>query len=126
MRCPSCSKANLEYASFCMKCGAGLTLICPQCGTELPPDSDLRFCFKCGAEIEHPADVEVSALEKTGLDDLRAAVLQTLFPAVPDDISRPIPFTHRQVSLLDKLDASNTMEIRRELLCPERDTIGPT
>jgi tRNA U34 5-carboxymethylaminomethyl modifying GTPase MnmE/TrmE len=62
--------------------------------------------------------VEVSALEKAGLDELRDAVLKTLFPAVPDDIARPIPFTARQVSLLDKLDASNTMEIRRELLCP--------
>jgi tRNA modification GTPase len=70
--------------------------------------------------------VEISALKKTGLDELKEAVLDTLFPAVPEDISLPIPFTARQVSLLDKLDASNTMEARRELLWPEPGGINPT
>jgi class 3 adenylate cyclase/predicted ATPase len=52
MQCPKCNRQNPEDASFCMKCGARLDLVCPQCGAELPRDPDVRFCFKCGREIE--------------------------------------------------------------------------
>jgi len=44
-----------------MKCGARLALVCPQCGTELPLDPDVRFCFKCGGEIEHPDEAPAAA-----------------------------------------------------------------
>ena len=61
MRCPKCNKENPEDASFCMKCGARLVLVCRQCGTELPLDPDVRFCFKCGGEIKHPDEAPAAA-----------------------------------------------------------------
>jgi class 3 adenylate cyclase/tetratricopeptide (TPR) repeat protein len=51
MRCPSCSRENPEGALFCMRCGAKLQRVCPQCGTELPPDPDVQFCFACGSQV---------------------------------------------------------------------------
>ncbi|NIP13682.1 MAG: zinc-ribbon domain-containing protein, partial [Pseudomonas stutzeri] len=59
MQCPRCKKQNPDDASFCMKCGARLALVCPQCGTELPRDPDVRFCFKCGRGIEPRAEAPV-------------------------------------------------------------------
>jgi len=52
--CPGCNAANAEGATFCMKCGTRLGLVCPQCGTELPPDPELRFCPSCGTQVVAP------------------------------------------------------------------------
>ena len=57
-------------------------------------------------------------LSAAGLSSGFSDLLEELFSEIPDDMSEPIPFTARQASLLDKLDESNTMEIRREFLCP--------
>ena len=38
-----------------MKCGAGLTLACAKCGTELPAAA--AFCFACGHSVEAPPAV---------------------------------------------------------------------
>ena len=60
--------------------------------------------------------ISVSAVEKTGLEDLRKAMLETLFPVVPEDLSRPIPFTERQAGLLEELNESNQADIAEKLL----------
>src|SRR5262245_10818477 len=49
MQCFRCHQENPEQARFCMKCGAGLTLVCPGCGTDLP--SGAAFCIACGRAI---------------------------------------------------------------------------
>ena len=54
VQCPQCGADNTEGASFCMRCGARLTLACPQCGTELPSDPGARFCPSCGAQVVDP------------------------------------------------------------------------
>ena len=36
MYCPRCEHENLSQARFCMACGAGLSVRCRKCGTELP------------------------------------------------------------------------------------------
>ncbi len=59
--------------------------------------------------------VEVSATQGTGLEELRRAILETLFPVVPPDVNRPIPFTARQIELLTRLDKSNVAEIASSL-----------
>src|SRR5262249_48907877 len=35
---------------FCMACGAGLSVRCGKCGTELPGEA--RFCFSCGQQVQ--------------------------------------------------------------------------
>jgi ABC-type oligopeptide transport system substrate-binding subunit/class 3 adenylate cyclase len=54
MRCPKCDKENPEGARFCLRCGAELTPVCPQCEARLPLDPDLSFCPQCGAEVAAP------------------------------------------------------------------------
>jgi len=82
MRCPRCSKENLAGADFCVKCGARLALICPQCRTELPLDLDVRFCFKCGQELEQPAEADAGAVAPPDLSTAEgiAERLQRLVP----------------------------------------------
>src|SRR4030095_6563356 len=46
MNCPSCRRANLAEAHFCLYCGTRLPRVCPQCQTVLPPEA--RFCMGCG------------------------------------------------------------------------------
>ncbi len=43
-------------------------------------------------------------------------MLETLFAVVPEDISRPIPFTERQAGLLEELNESNQADIAEKLL----------
>jgi class 3 adenylate cyclase len=38
-----------------MNCAAPLAVLCPECGTELPPQA--RFCFACASPVEVPAAV---------------------------------------------------------------------
>ncbi len=102
MRCPSCNKENLEDASFCMKCGARLALVCPRCGTELPLDPDLRFCFKCGAEIEHLAEVGVAALD-TPLLSPAEGIAERLERLVPRE------FADRLLATRGKVEAERRM-----------------
>ena len=75
MRCSQCEKWNPDGASFCMRCGSKLSLVCPQCGTDLPPDPDARFCFVCGGEIAAEVDVQAS-----GSSDAVAERLHRLVP----------------------------------------------
>jgi class 3 adenylate cyclase len=49
MQCPRCQRENPPQSSFCLRCGARLTLTCRSCETDLPPDS--RFCNKCGTPV---------------------------------------------------------------------------
>ncbi len=115
------SPVSSEDERMLRECAAGKTVVVMN-KSDLPRDPSVEAAAR-GAGSRSAV---VSALRKTGLHELRAAVLEALFPAIPDDISGPIPFTSRQVSLLDKLDGSNTMEIRRELLCPGPGGIPPT
>jgi len=82
MRCPRCSKENLEGADYCVRCGSRLALICPQCGTELPLDPDVRFCFKCGQEVAQPAEADEAApgTPVPGTTEWMAERLQRLVP----------------------------------------------
>src|SRR5262245_13073141 len=55
MYCPSCRRANLAEANFCLHCGTGLPRVCPQCQSVLPPEA--RFCMRCGhalAAVDYP------------------------------------------------------------------------
>jgi class 3 adenylate cyclase len=102
MRCPRCNKENLEDASFCMKCGARLALVCPQCGTELPLDPDVRFCFKCGGEIEHLAEAHTAALD--------TPVLSTA-EGIAERLQRLVPkeFAERLLATRGKVEAERRM-----------------
>jgi len=60
VRCPHCGAENSEGARYCMKCGARLALVCPECGTELPPDPEARFCLSCGTEVVAPPAADAS------------------------------------------------------------------
>src|SRR5438128_3533131 len=46
MNCPSCRRANLAEARFCLHCGTRLPRVCLQCQSVLPPEA--RFCMHCG------------------------------------------------------------------------------
>jgi predicted ATPase/class 3 adenylate cyclase len=54
MQCPKCQFENREGATFCGKCGAGLSLVCPKCNTENPPENS--FCDKCGHHLILPSE----------------------------------------------------------------------
>jgi hypothetical protein len=49
MNCPSCRRANLAEANFCLHCGTRLPRVCPQCQSVLPPEA--RFCMCCGLAL---------------------------------------------------------------------------
>lgn len=73
------------------------------------------------AKIASPVRcVSVSAAQRTGLEDLKRAMLGTLFSVVPESVSRPIPFTERQVGLLEELNESNAAAIADKLLSGSR------
>src|SRR5262245_6103247 len=46
MKCHRCGHVNPVGSSFCLECGARLSLTCTACGAELPAGS--KFCNKCG------------------------------------------------------------------------------
>jgi len=60
VQCPHCGAENSEGARYCMRCGARLALVCPECGTELPPVPEARFCLSCGAEVVAPPAADAS------------------------------------------------------------------
>src|SRR5262245_21365876 len=49
MNCPSCRRANLAEAHFCLHCGTRLPRVCPQSQSVLPPAA--RFCMSCGRAL---------------------------------------------------------------------------
>ena len=51
VQCPACHADNVEGARYCMRCGARLGLVCPQCGAELPAGAEIRFCVACGTPV---------------------------------------------------------------------------
>ncbi len=53
MRCPNCGTNNPpeEQLTYCKKCGAELRTICPRCNADNP--SDAEHCSDCGLEL-HP------------------------------------------------------------------------
>jgi hypothetical protein len=65
---PSNDRENPEGALFCMRCGAKLTRMCTECGTELLLDPDVRYCFACGAPVAGPG----TAAEEPGTVAARA------------------------------------------------------
>lgn len=46
MECPKCQFDNREGVKFCEKCGVRMEMVCPTCGTTVPPDR--QFCGDCG------------------------------------------------------------------------------
>ena len=52
MKCPRCQHENPAGSSFCLDCGARLSLTCASCGTDLPGGS--KFCNKCGTAVSSP------------------------------------------------------------------------
>ncbi len=48
MTCPGCGTANRPEARFCLNCGTGLALACPN-GHPVPAGA--RFCDECGAPL---------------------------------------------------------------------------
>src|SRR5216117_4031140 len=62
MHCPSCRRANLAEANFCLHCGTRLPRVCPQCQSVLPPEA--RFCMRCGhalVAVSYPLSPPASA-----------------------------------------------------------------
>jgi hypothetical protein len=49
MKCPRCQHENPTGSTFCLGCGARLSISCGSCGKGLPPES--RFCNKCGTPV---------------------------------------------------------------------------
>src|SRR5262249_412748 len=49
MKCPQCEHENPPASSFCLECGARLTLACGSCGAELPVGA--RFCLHGGQAV---------------------------------------------------------------------------
>jgi len=74
MQCSRCSRENPESAKFCVKCGARLALVCTQCGTELAPDPDVRFCRECGTEVERPPSEAADERDSTAVKALERLV----------------------------------------------------
>jgi len=60
--CPDCRAPNAQAASFCMRCGTKLSLVCPHCGAELPPDPHVRFCSVCGTQVSAPPPAPADAI----------------------------------------------------------------
>ncbi len=74
MQCPRCQQENPGQARFCMKCGAGLTLACTGCGTELPIGA--AYCFACRrAAVATPAIGDAPAPEAYTPKHLAAKIL---------------------------------------------------
>jgi len=72
MQCQQCRTDNPEQARFCLKCGAGLIVVCPTCAAELPPHAE--FCISCGAKLaEGPAEPPAAAV-KAAADRLQRLV----------------------------------------------------
>jgi class 3 adenylate cyclase/tetratricopeptide (TPR) repeat protein len=68
MSCPHCGAENRPEARFCLSCGAGLALVCPN-GHPVPAGA--KFCDECGAQIgaavapvETPAAPTAAASER--------------------------------------------------------------
>ena len=49
MKCPRCQWLNDAQARFCEECGAGLGIVCPDCGQ--PVVAGKKFCRSCGAAL---------------------------------------------------------------------------
>src|SRR3972149_561980 len=57
MRCSSCGQENREGRKFCVECGAGLELACPNGGGG--HEAGEKFCGECGHPVaERPAAAE--------------------------------------------------------------------
>jgi len=54
MKCQKCQTDNREGAKFCGKCRTKLSLICPQCDSENPPEN--AFCDQCGFDLKEPKE----------------------------------------------------------------------
>jgi tRNA modification GTPase len=88
---------------------AGRAALAAAAGGHLPPR--LVVLTKCDlAAVSVPAGcVATSAVTGSGLDDLAAVMVERLVPETrsdPDLLSGPVPFTPRQLALLDALRAA--------------------
>ena len=55
--CTVCSTSNTT--KFCTKCGTKRpdVIVCSQCGTQYPVDTDVVFCGECGTKLQQDADL---------------------------------------------------------------------
>ena len=76
MRCRQCARNNPDDAFFCLKCGARLRIVCPQCGSDLPPEPDLRFCLACGFRLvqDAVAPARPALAQAEGAEEVRRQV----------------------------------------------------
>jgi len=88
VQCPRCNTDNPEGAKFCGKCGSRLARVCPTCGAELPLDSQVRFCFECGTDVQPPAEPPAAATD---------AFTQRLQRLVPKEFAERLLATRGQV-----------------------------
>jgi len=49
-------------------------MVCTQCGTELAPDPDVRFCRECGTEVERPPSEAADERDSTAVKALERLV----------------------------------------------------
>lgn len=47
--CPKCGQKVDDESKFCTNCGTPLTIICPNCHTEVEPG---KFCSNCGKPLD--------------------------------------------------------------------------
>ncbi len=64
LACPSCSFENPPDVRFCGSCGAALAAVCAVCGAESPPG--FRFCGSCGAPLDGETQAPVPAVAAAG------------------------------------------------------------
>ncbi|HSR33395.1 MAG TPA: adenylate/guanylate cyclase domain-containing protein, partial [Anaerolineae bacterium] len=102
MKCSSCDKENRKQASFCIRCGARLAFVCPQCGTVLPFDPDARFCSRCGIEIGHLAEAHAAATD-TPVPSTAEGTIERLQRLVPKE------FAERLLDSRGKVEAERRM-----------------
>src|SRR5437879_5120253 len=82
MNCPSCRRAHLAEANFCLHCGTRLRRVCPQCQSVLPPEA--RFCMGCGhalAAVSYPLSPPASDASQPVEQQERGADRITLWAA---------------------------------------------
>src|SRR2546430_14120180 len=84
MNCPSCRRAHLAKANFCLAGGKRLRRVCPQCQIVLPPEAS--FCMGCGhalAAVSYPLSPPASVSTQPVEPQERGADQQATLWAAP-------------------------------------------
>jgi class 3 adenylate cyclase/tetratricopeptide (TPR) repeat protein len=98
--CPSCGTENRPEARFCLSCGTGLALVCPN-GHPVPAGA--RFCDECGAAVEGGA-APVQAVPTPVIAPVAPATERRLVSVLFADL---VGFT----SASERRDAEDTREL---------------